>query len=114
MEYLDQSATRTEGDIIISCHGPRVNGMAGKQIIFRVLTATNLEDRVKAKDLSDLFGFDNSEFLRKYTSVEIKGEGQDKASNVICPDIVYDELLIRLNGIEFLGRISLFVVTTII
>ncbi len=98
MDYMSRNASATEGDSIVSYHGS-----TGNQVIFRVLTVRNLDERVNAWDLSKLFGFDQTNYLKKFTCVEIKYDGEDKFAKVICPDVSYNELL-RLNGIEFFER----------
>ena len=71
---------------------------------FKRLLVRNVDERASAHDLSDLFGFNSDEQLRKWCFVEIR-EDDDKLkfARVICPSEQYQEAL-KLNGIEFFGK----------
>ena len=68
MEYMNRNATATES--------------TGKQVMFRVMTVRNLDEKVNAWDLSKLFGFDQTDYLKKFTCVEIKQDDEDKFAKV--------------------------------
>ena len=71
---------------------------------FKRLLVRNIDERATAHDLSDLFGFNADEQLRKWCFVEIR-EGNDKLkfARVICPTKQYQKAL-KLHGIEFFGK----------
>ena len=70
-------------------------------VVFKRLRVTNLDPRVTATELSELFGLRRTPHLEKNTSVEIKTtENDDRFAIVISPDDIHDELL-KLNGITF-------------
>ena len=103
MDYLNQNSTRTEGDTIVTYYASKEKGMPGVPIIFRVLKVRNLDARATALDLATLCGLHATPFLKKYSSVEINGEGEDLYAKIICPDVIYDEL-IKLTGVDFNGK----------
>ena len=71
---------------------------------FQRLIVTNIDERATAHDLSDLFGFNSDEQLRKWCFVEVRqGDDNLKFARVICPVEQQLEVL-KLNGIEFFGR----------
>ena len=79
------------------------DGTDAKPVSFRILNVRNLDATITATDISKLFGFHETPFLRKFACVEINGEGEDRHAKVVCPDVSYDEI-IKLNGIEYYGK----------
>ena len=75
----------------------------GAPINFRILKIKNLQENSTVEDLTNLFGLGKTPFLKKWSCVQMNGEGVNRFAKLICPDIVYDEV-IKLNGVEFAGN----------
>ena len=76
--------------------------MAKAPINFRILKIKNLPENATVEDLTNLFGLDKTPFIKKWSCVQINGEGENRFAKIVSPDVVYDEVL-KLNGIDFAG-----------
>ena len=70
---------------------------------FKILIVTNIGPTVTSNDLSKLFQFHSTPFLRKNTCVEIKkDDGQGMYAKVVVPSSHYNDVL-NMNDVEFYG-----------
>ena len=76
-----------------------------QQICYRIVHVKNIDSTISSAEISKLFGFHQTPFLRKNTCVEIinDGDDEDQYAKVVCPDYIRDEVL-KMNGIEFYNK----------
>ena len=72
-------------------------------VTFKILYVRNLDATVTSTDLTKLFNFNATSFLRRHTCVQITEEGEERVAKVVAPEDVQVELL-KLNGVEFYGK----------
>lgn len=73
------------------------------KISYKIIYVKNIDETVSTTDISKLFGFHDSSFLRKNTCVEILAEEDERYAKVVLPDYVFDEV-IKMNGLEFYNK----------
>ena len=93
----------TSNDTTNSDLSPTIAATPARQIVFRALKVKNIDASVTIEDLTGLLGLHGTPFLKKYSVVQVIGDGDEKFAKVVCPDVAYDEL-IKLNGLEFHGK----------
>lgn len=73
-------------------------------VVFKRAYVYNIDTDATSKDLSDVLGFNKTDFLKKHCCVEIKTtENDGKFALVVSPSFAHEEVL-KLNGIDFYGQ----------
>ena len=78
---------------------------SNKNIVFKRAHVYNIDQDATSKDLSELFGFNKTEFLKNHCCVQIKSNEKDGKlfALVVSPGFAHDEMM-KLNGTDFYGQ----------
>ena len=71
-------------------------------VVCRVVIVKNIGPTATADDISKLFHFHSTPFLRRNTCVEIRDEGAGTYAKIMVPSVAYDDVL-KLHNVEFYG-----------
>ena len=72
-------------------------------VVCRVVLVKNIGPTATADDISKLFHFHSTPFLRRNTCVEIKDDGAGSYAKIMVPSAAYHEVM-KLDNIEFYGN----------
>ena len=79
--------------------------MQSRDVEFKRAHVFNIDQDATSKDLSNLFGFNKTDFLKRHCCVEIKTNEIDGKlfALVVSPKLAHDEIL-KLDGADFFGQ----------